>query len=255
MELGHLHDPEFFGVPVDVWTSDAYHESLAKILRTSLPKRGVDLTRHVQLATNKMNLRAFGWAVSGPEERPPQPSGSCELSCVDRDGNWVQMMNTLQSGGIPGMVVGGVPMIGSHVNFSMDAAIAGWLGLPGSRMRSVMSNTIVFKDGRPVHSMGSPGNVHCTVPQMLSNVLDYDFDPYEAADLPRMLPMHADYAIEIEARVPETTLEDLAKLGATLKPLPPYDFHMGSYQQVWRDPGGLLNAATDPRRAGRAGGI
>jgi hypothetical protein len=31
---------------------------------------------------------------------------------------------------------------------------------------------------------------------------------------------------------------------------------MGSYQQAWRDPKtGLLSASTDPRRAGKAGGI
>ncbi len=51
-------------------------------------------------------------------------------------------------------------------------------------------------------------------------------------------------------------LRDLARIGAKLSPLPPYDFHMGSYQQAWRDPAtGLLNASTDPRRAGRAGGL
>ena len=254
MELGHLHDPEFFGVPSDVWLSDEYHASLAKILRTSLPKKGVDLTRHVELTTNPFQLRAFGWAPAIPEKKPPQPSGSCELSCVDSAGNWVQMMNTLQSGGIPGMVVGGVPMIGSHADFTMDGAISGWLGLPGSRMRSVMSNTIIMKDGKPVRSMGSPGNVHCTVPQMISNALDYAYEPYEAAVLPRMLPMHDDYTIEIESRIPEKVLRDLAKLGAKLRPLPPYDFHMGSYQQAWRDAGGL-NASTDPRRGGRAGGL
>ena len=154
------------------------------------------------------------------------------------------------------MVVGGVPMIGSHVQFTMDAVIAGWLGLPGSRMRSIMSNTIVMRDGRPWLSMGSPGNVHCTVPQMLSNVLDYDNDPYEAAVLPRMLPIEADYTIAIEARIPEDVLRNLAKLGAKLRPLPPYDFHMGSYQQVWRDPqSGRMSASTGPRRAGKAGGI
>ncbi len=256
MELGHLHDPEFFGVPSDVWMSDDYHASLAEILRKSRPKSGVDLTRHVELSTARSQLQAFGWATGSIEQKPPQPSGSCELSCVDADGNWVQMMHTLQSGGLPGMVVGGVPMIGSHVQFSMDAAIAGWLGLPGSRMRSVMSNTIVMRDGRPWLSMGSPGNVHCTVPQMLSNVLDYDNDPYDAAVLPRMLPIEADYTIAIEARIPEDVLRNLAKLGAKLRPLPPYDFHMGSYQQVWRDPrSGRMSASTGPRRAGKAGGI
>ena len=255
-ELGHLHDPEFFGVPSDVWMSEDYIASIAKIFRNSMPKPSTDLTKHVELTTHPGNLQAFGWAVGGPEEKLKQPSGSCELTCVDKDGNWVQMMNTLQSGGIPGMVVGGVPMVGSHAAFQMDASIAGWLGLPGSRMRSVMSNTIVMKGGEPVLSLGSPGNVHCTVPQMLSNNLDYDYTPYQAAVLPRMLPIHEDYTIEIEARIPTSTLRDLARLGAKLKPLPPYDFHMGSFQQAWRDSGtGLLGASTDPRRGGQAGGI
>ena len=255
-ELGQLHDPEFFGVPLEVWMSAEFHTRIADILRRARPKNGVDLTRHVELTTGKAQLQAFGWATAGPSPAAKQPSGSCELSCVDPDGNWVQMMNTLQSGGIPGMVVDGVPMIGSHATFGMSGSIAAWLGLPGSRMRSVMGNTIVFKNGKPVHSLGSPGNVHCTVPQMLSTLLDYGKEPYEAVVLPRMLPMREDYTIEIENRIPTRVLADLVKLGAKLKPLPPYDFHMGSFQQAWRDPQtGLLNASTDPRRAGMAAGF
>ena len=255
-ELGLLHDPEFFGVPLDVWTSDDYHAQLAKILRATRPKPGVDLTKHVELTSAKANLQAFGWSSAGPDVKPKTPAGSCELTCVDEQGNWVQMMDTLQSGGIPGIVVDGVPMIGSHAGFDMVNGIAGWLGLPGSRMRSVIGNTIVLKNGKPILSMGTPGNVHCTIPQMLSTILDYGKDPYEAAVLPRMLPMRDDYTVEIETRIPERVLRDLVKLGAKLKPLPPYDFHMGSFQQAWRDPDtGLLNASSDPRRAGMAGGL
>lgn len=255
-ELGQLYDPEFFGVPLEVWTSDEYHAHLAKILRTARPKPGVDLTKHVELTSLKANLQAFGWVSSGPDPAPRQPAGSCELTCVDEHGNWVQMMDTLQSGGIPGLAVDGVPMIGSHAGFDMASPIAGWLGLPGSRMRSVIGNTIVLKDGKPVLSMGTPGNVHCTIPQMLSNVLDYGKDPYDAAVLPRMLAMRDDYTIEIETRIPERVLRDLVKMGAKLKPLPPYDFHMGSFQQAWRDANtGLLSASSDPRRAGVAGGL
>lgn len=254
-ELGQLYDPEFFGVPVDVWTDDSYHARLAKILKTARPKPSVDLTKHVELTSNKSNLQAFGYVAAGPEPKAKQPSGSCELTCVDEQGNWVQMMNTLQSGGIPGVAVGGVPMIGSHAGFDMDSAIAGWLGVPGNRLRSVLGNTIVLKDGKPVLSMGTPGNVHCTMPQMLSSVLDYGKDPYEADLLPRMLPMRDDYTIEIETRISERVLKELVKMGAKLKPLPPWDFHMGSFQQAWRDPKtGLLSASTDPRRAGAAGG-
>ena len=115
---------------------------------------------------------------------------------------------------------------------------------------------MIFKDGRPVHSLGSPGNIPFTVPQMISNVLDYSYDPYAAAVLPRMQPMRDDFIIEIETRIPERVVRDLAKIGGKLSPLPPYDLNMGSYQQAWRDPvSGLLSASTDPRRGGKAGGI
>jgi gamma-glutamyltranspeptidase/glutathione hydrolase len=255
-ECGLLADPQFFDVPVDVWLSEDYLATLATLLKRTRPKSGVDLTKHVQLTTHPSQFRAFGWAPSGKDDKPKQPAGSCELTCVDSQGNWVQMMDTLQSGGIPGMVVDGVPMVGSHAMFSMAASISGWLGLPGSRMRSVMSNTLILKNGRPIHSLGSPGNVHCTVPQMISNVLDYKYDPYMAAVLPRMLPMKDDFSIEIETRIPETVVRELARIGAKAAPLPPYDYHMGSYQQAWRDADtGLLSASTDPRRAGKAGGI
>jgi gamma-glutamyltranspeptidase/glutathione hydrolase len=91
---------------------------------------------------------------------------------------------------------------------------------------------------------------------MLSNVLDYPNDPYDAAVLPRMLPMREDYTIDIEARIPEPVLRDLARLGVKLAPRPPFDHHMGSYQQAWRDARtGLLSASTDPRRTGEAGGF
>jgi gamma-glutamyltranspeptidase/glutathione hydrolase len=255
-ELGQLYDPEFFDVPLDVWMSEEYHAQLASLLKRSRAKNNLDLTQHVQLTTAPSQLAAFGWASAGPNPIKKEPSGSCELSCVDAHGNWVQMMNTLQSGGIPGIVVDGVPMIGSHAGFGMDASIAGWLGVPGSRMRSVMANSMVLKDGVPYLSLGSPGNVHCTVPQMLSNVLDYPFDPYDAAVLPRMLPMRNDYTIDIENRISTKVAQDLAKLGSKMGPLPPYDFHMGSFQQAWRDPKtGLMSASTDPRRAGKAGGF
>ena len=138
----------------------------------------------------------------------------------------------------------------------MQGAIAGWLGVPGFRMRSVMGSTLVLKNGKPVLSMGTPGNVHCTIPQVLSTVLDYGKDPYEAATLPRLLPMRSDYTIEMETRLSESVLRDVVKLGAKMKPLPPFDFHMGSFQQGWREPAtGLLSASSDPRRAGVAGGI
>ena len=104
-------------------------------------------------------------------------------------------------------------MVGSHVNFSMDAAIGGWLA-PGARMRSIIGNTIVLKDGKPVLSMGTPGNVHCTIPQLLSNCLDFGMAPYDACVVSRMLLLRDDYVLEIESRIPDKVAADLMKMGS-----------------------------------------
>jgi gamma-glutamyltranspeptidase / glutathione hydrolase len=243
-ETGFINDPHAFGDPTPILMSREYQRALAGVLRTSKPT--VDLTGHVELTAGPTATTAAGLTT-----KPKQPAGSCELSLVDPDGNWVQMMNTLQSGGIPGEVVGGVPMLGSHALTNLAAPISGWFA-GGVRMRSVMSSTIVLKDGRPLVSLGSPGNVHCTVPQVLSNIVDYGMDPYGAEDAPRILPLDDDYSVQVESRVPEVVAADLAKLGVLVKPLPQYDYHMGSYQMSWRDADGGLRACVGPRRSGKA---
>ena len=118
-------------------------------------------------------------------------------------------------------------------------------------MRSVIGNTLVLRDGRPWWSLGTPGNVHCTVPQVLTNVLDYGMDPYEGEDAPRMLPLEDDYTISVESRLAPEVVDGLAALGIRVKPLPVYDYRMGSYQMSWRSDDGLHGTA-GPRRAGSA---
>jgi gamma-glutamyltranspeptidase / glutathione hydrolase len=244
-EVGFLNDPETFEDPAPALMSRDYHRHLASILRSSKPK--IDLRKHVEATAGVAGLAAAGIEPAKP--RPP--AGSCELSLVDPHGNWVQMMNTLQSGGIPGEVVDGVPMVGSHAVTSLASAIAGWFAGSG-RMRSTIGNTLVLRDGKPWLSLGTPGNVHCTVPQVLSNILDYGMDPYAAEDAPRMLPLADDYSLSVESRIPEAVLDGVTRLGITVKPLPRYDYHMGSYQMSWRGRDGMLFGSAGPRRAGKA---
>lgn len=170
LETGILNDPAVFGDTTGPLTAPALIRGFADILRNA--KARIDLTEHVKLTRGVPAMAASGASK--------QPAGSCELTVVDEQGNWVQMMNTLQSGGIPGEVVGGVPMVGSHAVNSLASPIEGWLA-GGGRMRSILSNTMVLRNGKPWLSLGSPGNVHCTVPQVLSNILDFGMDPYAAA--------------------------------------------------------------------------
>ncbi|MBB4688721.1 gamma-glutamyltransferase [Amycolatopsis jiangsuensis] len=243
-ETGLLNDPDLFGDTTGPLTSPALIKGFADILRAARAR--IDLTEHVKLTRGVPAMAASGASK--------QPAGSCELTIVDEQGNWVQMMNTLQSGGIPGEVVGGVPMVGSHWINSLASPMEGWV-TGGGRMRSILSNTMVLREGKPWLSLGSPGNVHCTVPQVLSNILDFGMDPYAADDAPRCLPYEDDHTISVESRVAPEVPVGLAKLGVLTNPLPEYDYHMGTYQMAWRAEDGSLSTCTGPRREGVAGGF
>src|SRR3546814_6459294 len=77
-------------------------------------------------------------------------------------------MDTLQGSGIPGQVVGGIPMVGSHATFGALQSPMDTVLIKGAKARCIIGNTLVLKDGKPVFSAGSPGNIHCTLPQVLT---------------------------------------------------------------------------------------
>jgi gamma-glutamyltranspeptidase/glutathione hydrolase len=257
----YAQDDNVYGVPREELLDDAYHAHLAKLIRKSRPK--VDLTEHIKLAGDAGGAGDLMSSFTGAGAKPrlgkseqKQPSGSCELAVVDGDGNWVQMMDTLQGSGIPGMVIDGVPMVGSHATFGalqspMDVTL-----VKGAKARCIIGNTIVLKNGRPVLSAGSPGNVHCTVPQVLAYALDFKLDPYAAVDAPRMLPMTEARAIMIEDRLAPGVVEDLHRLGVRVAVTPGYDYHMGSFSVIARDEkDGTYTAVADPRRCAVADGL
>ncbi|WP_458309545.1 gamma-glutamyltransferase [Sphingosinicella rhizophila] len=253
----YAHDDQFFDVPRDAVLDDFYHAHLAKLIRGSRPK--VDLSDHVRLSGDSASssadyLSQFGGSGGKPrlaKHQEKQPTGSCEIAVVDAEGNWCQFMDTLQASGIPGQVVGGIPMVGSHATFghlhsSMDATL-----MKGAKQRSVIGNTLVLKDGKPVFSAGSPGNIHCTLPQVLAYLLDFKLDPYAAVDAPRMLPMTEDRRVIVEDRLKVGVVEDLHKLGVRVGVVSGYDWHMGGFAVIARDEAsGTLTALADPRRCG-----
>jgi gamma-glutamyltranspeptidase / glutathione hydrolase len=253
LQSGFINDPLIFEVPTDVLLDPSYHGHIASIIRGTRPRRS--LREHVRLTTSLGALVAAGVRI-GASPPARQPAGSCELAIVDEAGNWLQMMNTLQGGGIPGAVVNGVPMVGSHASFgNMAGLFDAWL-VAGSRQRSVIGNTMILRDGAPWLSLGTPGNVFYTVAQVLSSLLDHHMEPYEAVCAPRMLPLGLDYSLYMEQRLQDGAAQQLTDAGIRLNAAPEYDFNMGSFQLCWRDPHtGMLSACADPRRSGIADGI
>lgn len=252
-ELGRMQDPELFEVPSDTWLSADYHAHIARLILRGQPK--IDLTEHVRLSGGAASLFAAGVGEAPPNQRHEPSLGSCELSVVDEHGNWAQVLNTMQTGGIPGAVVGGVAMTGSHVDWSLNGLMSGWL-TGGGRISLIMGSTFILEGGQPVLGIGTPGAPTRTIPQALAHLLLYGKDPVATTMAPRCWPLQDDYVLEVESRLPPGMAAGLAKRGIRVKPLAPYEWRTGSYQICWKDRAtGRFNASTDPRRAGWADGL
>ncbi|MBN2336692.1 gamma-glutamyltransferase, partial [Candidatus Bathyarchaeota archaeon] len=234
-----IHDPDYYMTPIETLLSDGYHWTVAELWRGSRPR--TDLSGYLGLTHGKPVHR--GSLPSTAHE----PHDSCELSVVDSEGNWVQMMET-SGGGIPGVVVDGVP--GSGIGWERYAPVE-----PGGRTQHAIANTIVLREGEPWMAIGSPGDCIFTVPQVLLSILGYGWEPYAAIDAPRFWPLMDDWTIEVENRLPIEVVKGLNEMGIMTRPLGDYHWPMGSMQTVWRDLAtGLLKGAADPRRLGVAMG-
>ena len=128
--------------------------------------------------------------------RPKQPRPlqkesphTTHLTVSDKEGNVVSYTFTIESWGGSGIVV---PGYGFLLNNEMtDFDFSGPRpNVPeaGKRPRSSMAPTIVFKDGKPAFSIGSPGGatIITTVLQTIVNHVDFGMPMNEAIDAPRL---------------------------------------------------------------------
>jgi gamma-glutamyltranspeptidase/glutathione hydrolase len=234
-----IHDLEYYNVPTQTLLSKDYLKIIANIWRESRPI--ANLSNYLKLTHGEAAL------LAGLPFFPKKVNDSCELSVVDKDGNWVEMMET-GGGGIPGVVVDGIP--GSSIGWERYAVVE-----PGGRTQHAIANTFVLQNGKPWMAIGSPGDCIFTVPEVLLNILEYDMDPYTAVDMPRFWPLADDYSIEIENRISSSVVKGLQERGILVRSLGTYHWPMGSMQIVWNDvKTNQYCGLADPRRLGKAEG-
>jgi gamma-glutamyltranspeptidase/glutathione hydrolase len=252
---GYIHDTVISDIDHSLFTDEKVHQYWANIIKSYMPK--VDLTNHMKLThkasvANDKGLFDINFESNSLEDH--LKSGSCELSIVDEDGNWVQMMNTLQGSGIPGMVVDGVPMIGNHSSVNtfrmMDVKL-----VENARQRLIMGHTMILKDGKPIMQLGTPGSPPNTQVQALCNLLFYNMEPYEAISKPRMYALMDDNTMVIEDRIAPEVVKKLFSLGINVRCNLKWDWHMGSFQVCYINEQGNLSTTVDPRRCGVADGL
>lgn len=120
---------------------------------------------------------------------------------------------------------------------------------------------MVFKDGRPVLALGSPGSdvqIQATL-QVLLNVLAFGMELQEAIEAPRFATYSHPESFEphtyqpgllrVEARVPETTLAELESLGHVVSPWLAWQWQAGGVGAVGLNPQtGVMAGGAETRR-------
>jgi gamma-glutamyltranspeptidase/glutathione hydrolase len=174
------------------------------------------------------------------------------ISVIDAEGSCASV--TCSNGSCSGVVV---PGTGVHLNNMLGEQDLNPLGFhrhaPGSRVPSMMSPTVVLRDGDPEIAIGSAGSnrIRSAILQTVLRVIDHGMAAQDAVSAPRL---HVEEGqVDAEPGVDEGALERLEQTGWTVRRWSERNLFFGGVQAVARHPDtGRLTGGGDPRRGGAA---
>jgi len=177
------------------------------------------------------------------------PLGSTtHVAVLDREG-WACSV-TCSNGSCSGVVV---PGTGVHLNNMLGEQDLNPLGFhrfpPGRRMPSMMSPTVVLRDGAPELALGSAGSnrIRSAILQTIIRVID---DGLEAGDAVRAPRVHfEDGVVYAEPGIDTAALE---RAGRSITAFTELNLFFGGAQAAARDGQGRFSGGGDPRRGGAA---
>lgn len=196
------------------------------------------------------------------------------FSIVDADRNVVSCTSTIEHGMGAALVVAGRGFLLNNelTDFDLDrtsgpnsldasrrprrTALSDNREPAGKRPRSSMTPVIVFKDGKPVLTAGSPGGpfIIDVVAQILVNVLDHHLDMQAALSRPRVANHNGPVMIERLHPDLQRAREALRKAGWILQGPGSGEGPFGNAQGIRILPDGTLEGGCDPRGDGAARG-
>jgi gamma-glutamyltranspeptidase/glutathione hydrolase len=161
---------------------------------------------------------------------------------------------TCSNGSCSGVVV---PGTGMHLNNMLGEQDLNPLGYhlhePGVRVPSMMSPTVVLRDGRPEIALGSAGSnrIRSAILQTILGVVDHGLPAQEAVSGARL---HVEGTeLDAEPGVDAEALDRLEAGGWTVRRWSERNLFFGGVQAVARNPqSGELTGGGDPRRGGVA---
>lgn len=203
-----LGDPDFYPVPVKQLTSDAYITERLKLYRPDT-------------AGNSSQIQA-GLVQKESEE-------TTHFSVVDNKGNSVAVTTTLNGGYGCYTVVGGAGFLLNNEmdDFSVKPGVPNMYGavggeansiVPGKRMLSSMTPTIVLKNNKTYIVTGTPGGttIITSVYQTLLNLIDFGLSADDAVNKPKFHMQWLPDSIYMEDDFPEEIAAGMKKMGYTV---------------------------------------
>jgi gamma-glutamyltranspeptidase/glutathione hydrolase len=172
------------------------------------------------------------------------------LSTMDADGGCASV--TCSNGSCSGVVV---PGTGVHLNNMLGEEDLNPLGYhqhePGTRVPSMMSPTLVLRDGKAEVGLGSAGSnrIRSAILQIILAIVDDGLTAAEAVELPRLHPEGDE--LDAEPGVDDAALDELERKGWTVRRWKERNLFFGGAQTVARNlETGELSGGGDPRRGG-----
>jgi gamma-glutamyltranspeptidase/glutathione hydrolase len=192
-------------------------------------------------------------------------AGDTSQFCVaDAQGNAISFIHSLCGGFGSGVVAGSTGVVlnnragrGFMLAEDHPNVLAG-----GKKTMHTLTAYLLMRDGRLWGVGGTPGGDSQPqwAVQVITNLVDFGLGPQAAADAPRWISMPTTqesiepqpYTVEIESRVGQAVLDDLAQRGHAIVDVGPWG-NRSAVQLILRGPDGVLVGGSDPRVT--AGGL
>jgi gamma-glutamyltranspeptidase/glutathione hydrolase len=177
------------------------------------------------------------------------------FSCADSDGTVVSVTQTLGEVFGSGFAIPGTGLLLNNALRYTDLNPESPNALKANhKFLTMMSPAQVFTNDSFVLSLGTPGSygILQTIPQMVANVLDFNFNIQEAIEQPRVRA-YRDTLVRAESRISEDVRSALIQRGHNMDMIDEWSPEVGGGQGIARDPEtGVWSAGADPRRDGYA---
>lgn len=246
----YIGDPAFYNLPIAQMISKEYAKERAGLIDMDNMK-AMESVPFSDLPVEKLNPTA------------PESQHTTHIAVIDQFGNIVSTTNTLGNGwGCKFMAPGLGFYYNSHVgNLDHENPESPDYVMPGKRVRSTISPSLVLKDGEPIMAVGSPGSLAIppAVAAIINNVLLYNMNVQQAINLPRAMAINrtkgnspAIVSIE-QPRFDETLIQQLIDMGYEMKDVGDYNMAVGGIAAIYLDKeSGKFYAGADPRRGYKA---